>query len=152
MLVGVLAIAGTPTFSGWYSKDAIIAEALSFSLANPSHFLLLLLPVMTAGITCFYMFRMWFMTFTGPPKDDHVHEHAHEAPRTMTVPLIVLAVFSVGVAWSWPLWNLRPATSLFDPSGRVHPISGRSRRCTWFGTLWAGLTRGAALIGAGRQY
>jgi NADH-quinone oxidoreductase subunit L len=105
MFVGVLAIAGTPLFSGWYSKDAIIADALSFTLMRPQHFLLLLLPLVTAGITCFYMFRMWFMTFTGEPKDDHVHDHAHEAPRVMTVPLIVLAVFSVCVAWAWPLWN-----------------------------------------------
>ena len=60
---------------------------------------------MTAGITTFYMFRMWFMTFTGKPRDEHVHEHAHESPWMMTVPLIVLAIFSVGVAWGWPLWD-----------------------------------------------
>jgi NADH-quinone oxidoreductase subunit L len=105
MLVGVLAIAGTPTFSGWYSKDAIIAEALSFSLANPSHCLLLLLPLVTAGITCFYMFRMWFMTFTGEARDHHVYEHARESPRVMTVPLIVLACFSYFVAIGWPIWD-----------------------------------------------
>jgi NADH-quinone oxidoreductase subunit L len=105
MLVGVLAIAGVPLFAGWYSKDAILAEALAYGLVKPSHMLLLLLPLVTAGITCFYMFRMWFMTFTGPPQDEHVYEHAHEAPRVMTVPLCILAVFGVGVAWGWPLWN-----------------------------------------------
>jgi NADH-quinone oxidoreductase subunit L len=105
MLIGVLAIAGTPLFSGWYSKDAIIAEALATAVVRPQHVLLLLLPLATAGITCFYMFRMWFMTFTGEPKDHHVYEHAHESPRVMTVPLIVLAAFSVFVAWAWPLWN-----------------------------------------------
>jgi NADH-quinone oxidoreductase subunit L len=105
MLIGVLAISGTPLFSGWYSKDMIIAESLKLSIVRPEHFLLLLLPLLTAGITCFYMFRMWFMTFAGAPKDDHVYEHAHESPRVMTVPLVVLAVFSVCVAWSWPLWN-----------------------------------------------
>ena len=47
------------------------------------------------GITTFYMFRMWFMTFTGKPRDQHVYEHAHESPWMMTVPLIVLAVLSV---------------------------------------------------------
>jgi NADH-quinone oxidoreductase subunit L len=105
MLVGVFAIAGVPLFAGWYSKDAILAEALAYGLVRPSHMLLLLLPLVTAGITCFYMFRMWFMTFAGEPKDHHVHEHAHEAPRVMTVPLIILAVFGVCVAWGWPLWN-----------------------------------------------
>jgi NADH-quinone oxidoreductase subunit L len=51
------------------------------------------------------MFRMWFMTFAGEPKDEHVHEHAHESPATMTVPLILLAFFSVTVAWGWPLYD-----------------------------------------------
>ena len=86
MLVGCLAIAGTPLFSGWYSKDAIVAQAFGFAYANPEHGLLFVLPLLTAGITTFYMFRMWFMTFTGEPKDHHVYEHAHESPATMTIP------------------------------------------------------------------
>jgi NADH-quinone oxidoreductase subunit L len=102
MLAGVLAIAGIPFFSGWYSKDAILAQALGFVMVYPRHGLLFLLPLATAGITTFYMFRMWFMTFTGEPRDAHVHEHAHESPWSMTVPLIILAVFSIGVAWGWP--------------------------------------------------
>src|SRR5437870_5676887 len=97
MLVGVLAIAGVPLFSGWYSKDAIIAQALGYALVNPRHLLLLALPLATAGITTFYMFRMWFMTFAGAPRDEHVHEHAKESPWTMTVPLIVLAACSIFV-------------------------------------------------------
>ena len=92
MLVGVLAIAGIPLFSGWYSKDAILAQALGFVMVHHEHILLFLLPLVTAGITTFYMFRMWFMTFTGKPRDEHVYEHAHESPWLMTVPLIVLAV------------------------------------------------------------
>src|SRR5262249_11271059 len=105
MLVGVLAIAGTPLFSGWYSKDAIIAQGLAFESVNKQHILLLLLPLITAGITCFYMFRMWFLTFLGQPKDKHVHEHAHESPWLMTIPLIVLAAFSFFVAWGAPPWD-----------------------------------------------
>jgi NADH-quinone oxidoreductase subunit L len=102
MLIGVLAIAGIPLFSGWYSKDEILAGAFGFAANNRQHFLLFLLPLVTAGITTFYMFRMWFMTFTGKPRDHHVYEHAQESPWTMTVPLIVLAVFSVCVAWPMP--------------------------------------------------
>jgi NADH-quinone oxidoreductase subunit L len=105
MLVGVLAIAGTPFFSGYYSKDAILANALGFAYIYREHFLLFLLPLATAGVTTFYMFRMWYMTFTGPPGDEHVYEHAHESPSLMTVPLIVLAFFSVVVAWGWPPWD-----------------------------------------------
>jgi NADH-quinone oxidoreductase subunit L len=105
MLVGVLAISGIPLFSGWYSKDAIIAQAFGYCQVHGEHFLLFALPLITAGMTAFYMFRMWFMTFTGKHRDDHVHEHACESPWTMTVPLIVLAFFSVVVAWGWPIWD-----------------------------------------------
>ena len=105
MLMGVLAIAGIPLFSGWYSKDAVLAHCLGFALVYKSHFLLFLLPLATAGITTFYMFRMWFMTFTGKPRDEHVYEHARESPWPMTVPLIVLAFFAVTVGWGWPVWD-----------------------------------------------
>jgi NADH-quinone oxidoreductase subunit L len=105
MLVGVLTIAGIPLFSGWYSKDAILAHAFGYAMVNPEHALLFVLPLVTAGITTFYMFRMWFMTFTGEPRDRHVYEHAHESPRTMTLPLVILACFSVVVAWGIPPWQ-----------------------------------------------
>jgi NADH-quinone oxidoreductase subunit L len=101
MLIGVLAISGIPLFSGWYSKDAVIAAAYGFIMTHPSHLLLFLLPLVTAGITAFYMFRMWYMTFTGKPRDHHVHEHAMEAPPLMTIPLILLAIASVVVAWGY---------------------------------------------------
>ena len=100
MLIGVFAISGYGiphlmiNFSGFYSKDAIIASALSYVSLNPQHFLLFYVPVVTAGITAFYMFRMWFMTFAGTPRDAHVHEHAHESPLAMVAPLVVLAFFA----------------------------------------------------------
>ncbi len=101
MLMGVLAISGIPLFSGWYSKDAVIASALGFVMTHPRHMLLFLLPLVTAGVTAFYMFRMWYMTFTGKPRDHHVHEHARESPPLMTIPLILLAIASVMVAWGY---------------------------------------------------
>jgi NADH-quinone oxidoreductase subunit L len=105
MLVGCLAIAGIPLFSGWYSKDAILANAMGFVSVNGQHFLLFLLPLLTAGLTTFYMFRMWFLTFTGKPRDHEVYEHAHETSWMLTVPLVVLAFFSVTVAWGLPMWD-----------------------------------------------
>jgi NADH-quinone oxidoreductase subunit L len=105
MLIGVLAISGVPMFSGWFSKDAIIVASLAFASFYKQHALLFALPLVTAGLTTFYMFRMWFMTFTGPPRDAHVHEHAHESPWLITVPLIVLAGFSIFVAWGLPPWD-----------------------------------------------
>ncbi|HEY2249639.1 MAG TPA: NADH-quinone oxidoreductase subunit L, partial [Planctomycetaceae bacterium] len=99
MLVGVIAIAGLAipgllAFSGYHSKDAIVATALTFAELNRTHFLLFYVPLIGAGITAFYMFRLWFYTFAGEPRDIHVYEHAHESPWVMTVPLLVLAVFA----------------------------------------------------------
>jgi NADH-quinone oxidoreductase subunit L len=105
MLAGVLAIMGFPLFTGWYSKDAIIASAMGYVAVHREHMLLFLLPLLTAGITTFYMFRMWFLTFLGQPQDPHVYEHAHESPRLMTIPLILLAACSVAAAWGWPVWK-----------------------------------------------
>src|SRR5262249_51530580 len=104
MLVGVIAIAGLAiqgvkpfgeviAFSGYHSKDAIIATALTYVKLN-SHPLLFLLPLIGAGITSFYMFRLWFYTFVGQPRDQHVYEHAHEPPKVMWVPLVVLAIMT----------------------------------------------------------
>ena len=95
MLVGVLAISGTPLLSGFYSKDAIIAHTLAYWQSYPAHSLILLLPIITAGITAFYMFRLWFLTFSGTPRDQSVYDHAHECPRVMWIPLVVLAVGAV---------------------------------------------------------
>ncbi|MEZ6062218.1 MAG: NADH-quinone oxidoreductase subunit L [Planctomycetaceae bacterium] len=100
MLVGVIAISGLAipgtsiAFSGFHSKDAIVATALAFIKANPGHFLLFFIPLLTAGITAFYMFRLWFYTFVGKPRDQHIYDHAHESPWVMTGPLLVLSVFA----------------------------------------------------------
>lgn len=106
MLVGVLAIAGMPMLSGWYSKEMILGHVVGSAAADgvgrPA---LLLLPFLTAGLTSFYMFRLWFLAFAGEPRDRELFDHAHESPTVMTMPLIVLAVFSIGIAWGWPLWD-----------------------------------------------
>ncbi|MCU0704828.1 MAG: NADH-quinone oxidoreductase subunit L [Fimbriiglobus sp.] len=103
MLIGVLAISGAPLLSGWYSKDAILADALGFSLANPGHFLLFFGPLLTAGLTAFYMFRLWLLAFGGTSREPDAHPH--ESPAVMTLPLVVLAACSVAVAWGWPVWD-----------------------------------------------
>ena len=107
MLIGCLAIigAGVPFvigLSGYYSKDAILAQALLYARLNPAHGILYLAVAGGAFITAFYMFRLWFMTFAGSPRDHHIAEHAHESPRVMTTPLVVLAVFAVIAGWGLP--------------------------------------------------
>jgi len=107
MLVGCLAIigAGIPFvigLSGYYSKDAILAQALSYSQANPSWSILYYAVAGGAFLTAFYMFRLWFMTFAGTPRDHHIAEHAHESPNVMVVPLVALAVLAIVAGWTLP--------------------------------------------------
>jgi NADH-quinone oxidoreductase subunit L len=59
-----------------------------------------------AGMTAFYMFRLWYMTFLGTPRDKHVYDHAHESPVSMIAPLVILAVMSVIAGWKLPFTNL----------------------------------------------
>jgi NADH-quinone oxidoreductase subunit L len=98
-LIATLAISGVPLFSGFYSKDAILAGALAFGM-NKAHYVPFLLALAAAGLTAFYMFRMVFLTFMGRPRDEERHHHAHESPWTMTVPLVTLAVLAV-VSSGW---------------------------------------------------
>jgi NADH-quinone oxidoreductase subunit L len=124
MLVGCLAIAGAGIpfvigFSGYYSKDAIIEQVLLFSRNNPHHSILFYAAAGGAAITAFYMFRLWFMTFAGKPRDHHIYDHAHESPPVMYIPLVVLSIFAVGVAWQLPITDLN-LTNLLEqarPSG-----------------------------------
>jgi NADH-quinone oxidoreductase subunit L len=122
MFIGVLAISGAPLLSGWYSKDMIVATAFGYVGVHPVHALLLILPVVTAAMTSYYMFRLWFLAFTGPPRDQHIHDHAHESPPVMTLPLVALALFSIGVAWGWPLWDAH-ASELGHVLHRAEPAS-----------------------------
>jgi NADH-quinone oxidoreductase subunit L len=103
--IAVLAIAGTPFFSGYYSKDMIIAHAGAFStwadLHGRSHWYwaFWLMPTIIAYVTAFYMMRCWMLTFAGTPRNKHVYDHAHERP-VMYWPLVALAVLAViGGRW-----------------------------------------------------
>jgi NADH-quinone oxidoreductase subunit L len=98
-LVATLAISGVPLFSGFYSKDAILASALGFAWGHRVHWALFALPAIAAAITAFYMLRLYLLTFWTTARDEHIHEHAHESPRVMWVPLAVLAVLSICVGW-----------------------------------------------------
>jgi NADH-quinone oxidoreductase subunit L len=92
-LAGTLAISGIPLFSGFFSKDEILWKAFS---SSHGHILLWVVGVITAGLTAFYMFRLFFMTFMGKSRmDPKVEAHVHESPKPMTIPLMVLAVLSV---------------------------------------------------------
>jgi NADH-quinone oxidoreductase subunit L len=88
-LFATLALCGVPPFSGFYSKDSILAQAL-----EQRNYPLFALGVVVAGLTTFYMFRLFYVAFLGKAKTEAA-EHAHESPAVMSWPLLVLAVFAV---------------------------------------------------------
>jgi NADH-quinone oxidoreductase subunit L len=92
-LVGTLAIAGIPGFSGFFSKDAVLWAAWNFADYGK---LLWGFGVVTAGFTSFYMFRLLILTFHGSPRYAHDDAgHVHESPPSMLIPLVVLAFFAL---------------------------------------------------------
>jgi NADH-quinone oxidoreductase subunit L len=97
-VIATLAISGIFPFAGFFSKDEILGGAFE------RYFSLWLVGFLTAGITAFYMFRLFFLTFPGHSRaDEHLVQHIHESPPTMTVPLMVLAALSVVGGWiGWP--------------------------------------------------
>jgi NADH-quinone oxidoreductase subunit L len=90
MLIGTIAISGIPPFSGFFSKDEILAHVYEHNKV------LWFIASITSIMTAFYMFRMLFLTFWGDFRGtkDQAH-HLHESPKTMTIPLMVLAVLSI---------------------------------------------------------
>lgn len=91
--VGVLAIAGIPPLAGFWSKDEILAHT---SALGDWHLILWFMAVLTAGLTVFYMFRLWYLAFYGRSRvDRQLAPHIHEAPNTMLIPMYVLAVLAV---------------------------------------------------------
>ncbi len=90
-LIGAIAIAGVPFFSGFFSKDAILSQAFA-----QGQYFVWALGIMGAIMTAFYMFRLIFLTFHGQERlEPEAKEHLHESPPMMTVPLVILAFFSI---------------------------------------------------------
>ncbi len=108
MTAAVLAISGFFPFAGFFSKDAILAAAFEQGAAGKA---LWTVGLITALLTSFYMFRLWYMTFMGQSRarghaqhehgheHDHKQAHAHESPWIMLTPLVILAALSVGGGW-----------------------------------------------------
>ena len=109
-LVGAIAIAGVPFLSGFFSKDAILTQAFA-----QGRYFLWALGLMGAVLTAFYMFRLVFLTFFGEERlDSHAKEHLHESPRVMTIPLVILAFFSVVAGYAGLPVVLGEKANLFD--------------------------------------
>jgi NADH-quinone oxidoreductase subunit L len=114
-LIGCLAIAGCPMFAGFYSKEAILGAAYAH---NPVIFVIL---AISSFLTSFYMFRSWFLTFTGLPRDKERFQHAHESPWAMTMPLAILAFLSITLGFFfWYQGNLSHFISWGEAAAEEH--------------------------------
>jgi len=100
MLTATLAITGFPPFAGFFSKDSILLSAFQNENGGRSAgYVLYGFGLATALLTSFYMFRLIFLTFHGKQRYDEHKVHVHESPRTMLVPLMILAVLSIIGGW-----------------------------------------------------
>jgi NADH-quinone oxidoreductase subunit L len=121
-LAGYLAIIGFPYFSGWFSKDEIIIKALMHNQLIGG------LLIVGALMTTFYMSRLYFLVFWGKFRGTHEQEHhLHESPLSMTVPLMILAVLSVGggvLAHGYMEHNLSPilADMMGEADHKLHSM------------------------------
>ena len=155
MLISTLAIAGVPFFSGFLSKDAILAGTLAFAQHQPQHFLLPVFGFGAAAITAFYMFRLIFMTFHGEHQIPELVEDIHESPKEMTGPLVLLASLSVFIFYTLPRFNpfsyhgwftdlIVPQTAVVPGSMTAHQITEYSHHAH---DLAMGLSITVAVIG-----
>src|SRR6185295_12138193 len=96
MMIATLAIAGIPPFSGFFSKDEILAAAFARGGDRPIYYLFYAMGVLAALLTAFYMARLMAMTFLGENRTGEKERgHLHEAPWIMTGPLVVLGLLSL---------------------------------------------------------
>ncbi len=107
MLISTLSLCGFPLFSGFLSKDSIVAGSLAYY--HQFHGLSIIIPILiifSAFLTSFYMFRLIFLTFFGKPKDKSIYDHIEESSWLIKFPLVLLAFLSLANVFTFP--NLNP--------------------------------------------
>lgn len=95
-LIACLAIAGIPPFSGFFSKDEILTACFRFSPVAGW------IMTIIAGMTAFYMFRLYYCIFWGKTNENYAHHTPHESPVVMTLPLMILAAITIVAGWIMP--------------------------------------------------
>jgi NADH-quinone oxidoreductase subunit L len=93
--IGGLSLAGIPPFAGFFSKDDVLASVYAAAQSTPSYWPFLLLAFATVFLTAYYIFRAWYLAFSGDHPRDPTLPHAHEGPWVMQVPLYILSALAV---------------------------------------------------------
>ena len=154
MLIGALAISGIPPFSGFWSKDLVLESAISAAEVNPWFWILFIGGVVTAFLTAFYMFRLWFMTFKG--EESEAAHHAHEAPAVMWAPLVVLAIAATITGLFLLLPDGGLPSVIYTVTTEGEHIAGEALGLGWiekFFTTWPTyLSLAMAVLGIGIAY
>jgi NADH-quinone oxidoreductase subunit L len=95
-LIGALSLSGIPPFAGFFSKDDILGSVYPVLAAHPLYWPFFLCALSTVFLTAYYIFRAWFLAFSGRSTRDPSLSHAHEGPWVMQVPLVVLSGLAIG--------------------------------------------------------
>jgi NADH-quinone oxidoreductase subunit L len=150
--VGGLALAGIPPFAGFWSKDDILASVYSTLGAHPDYWPFFLLAFAAVFLTAYYIFRAWFLAFSGEHSRDPALEHGHEGPWTMQVPLIVLSAFAVGAGLFAYLPGMQ---NLLEHGAGIPPTYGTTQivlSAVGVSLAGAGIALAWLLWGNGRVY
>jgi NADH-quinone oxidoreductase subunit L len=168
MFIATFAIAGIPPFAGFFSKDEILWQ--TWSSEHGAYIWLWVIGYATALMTAFYMFRLMYLTFHGKPRMSHeVEHHIHESPKSMTGPLVILAIMSVVAGFLGLPHSLRGSNrfahyldpvfsreaKVFEAEGHAAQLAaGEKEEEHTSGTeyLLMGLSVAAALVGWGAAW
>jgi len=160
-VLATLALAGLPFTSGFMSKDAILFQAQQSGSTWIFGF-----GFAAAFLTAFYMTRMVWLCFFGKPRNQEKYDHAHESPWVMTVPLVILAVLSLGIYFGFAdrffrtpaFWSLFPDTAsnagaYWDPAAGAHEHAehGTLFKALAFTIAPLGILIGFLLFGRGKR-
>ena len=131
MVTGWLAISGIPIFAGFFSKDEILWKTWSAAGLGPFAKVLWAIGALTAFLTAVYMTRMMVMTFWGEKRFSDADVHPHESPRSMTIPLIVLAILStiggfIGVPYAFVHRDINVIEHTLEPAVAKMPESANA--------------------------
>jgi len=94
-LIGGLSLAGIPPLAGFFSKDDVLGSVYSAAQTHPLYWPFLVLAFLTVFMTAYYIFRAWFLAFSGDHPRDPTLPHAHEPPWTMRLPILVLSALAI---------------------------------------------------------